>query len=86
MINIYISFQQFAKFRAGSILPAKTGNDNNNNTAVITTAHPNKANLCNFIPGVLILATVVMKFIDPNKLLTPDRCKAKIARSTLGPL
>ena len=35
----------------------------NNNTAVIATAHPNKANLCNFIPGVLILATVVMKFI-----------------------
>jgi hypothetical protein len=42
------------------IAPAKTGNDNNNNTAVITTAHPNKANLCNLIPGVLIFIIVVM--------------------------
>jgi len=53
---------------------------------VITTAHPNKDNLCNVIPGVLILAIVVIKFIAPNKLLTPDKCKAKIAKSTLGPL
>ena len=68
------------------IPPASTGKDNNNNTAVITTAHPNKANLCNLIPGVLIFTTVVIKFIDPNKLLTPDKCKANIAKSTLGPL
>ena len=27
-----------------------------------------------------------IKFIAPNKLLMPDRCKANIARSTLGPL
>ena len=26
------------------------------------------------------------RFIAPSKLLTPDRCKAKIAKSTLGPL
>jgi len=68
------------------IPPAKTGKDNNNNTAVITTAHPNNVNLCNFIPGVLIFTIVVIKFIAPNKLLTPDKCKEKIARSTLGPL
>jgi hypothetical protein len=68
------------------IAPANTGNDNNNKTAVITTAHPNKANLCNLIPGLLIFNIVVMKFIAPNKLLIPDRCKAKIAKSTLGPL
>jgi len=42
------------------IPPAKTGKDNNNNTAVITTAHPNKANLWSLIPGVLILTIVVM--------------------------
>jgi hypothetical protein len=77
---------KFLSVKTIVIPPAKTGNEHSNNTAVIATAHPNKANLCNFIPGVLILATVVMKFIDPNKLLTPDRCKAKIARSTLGPL
>jgi hypothetical protein len=68
------------------IAPANTGNDNNNNTAVTTTAHPNKANLCKFIPGLLILSIVVIKLIAPNKLLTPDKCKANIARSTLGPL
>jgi hypothetical protein len=78
--------QQLAIFKAGTILPARTGRVNNNNTAVITTAHPNKASLCNLIPGVLILTIVVMKFIAPNKLLTPDKCKAKIAKSTLGPL
>ena len=27
-----------------------------------------------------------MKFMAPNKLLTPERCKANIAKSTLGPL
>ena len=27
-----------------------------------------------------------MKFIAPSKLLIPERCKAKMARSTLGPL
>jgi hypothetical protein len=68
------------------IAPAKTGKDNNNNTAVTITAQPNKANLCNLIPGLLIFKIVVIKFIAPNKLLTPDRCKPKIAKSTLGPL
>lgn len=68
------------------IAPAKTGSDNNSNTAVTTTAHPNKANLCNLIPGLLIFKMVVIKFIAPSRLLIPDRCKAKIAKSTLGPL
>jgi len=68
------------------IPPARTGRDNTSNTAVITTAQPNKANLCNFIPGALILSIVVIKFIAPNKLLIPDKCRAKIAKSTLGPL
>jgi hypothetical protein len=83
------SSQQFPRFKADTIsinLPAKTGRDNNNNTAVITTAHPNKASLCNLIPGVLIFIIVVMKLIAPSRELTPDRCKANIAKSTLGPL
>jgi hypothetical protein len=42
------------------IPPASTGRDNNNKTAVITTAHANKINLCNLIPGLLILNVVVM--------------------------
>jgi hypothetical protein len=68
------------------IAPANTGNDNKSKTAVINTAHPNKASLCNLIPGALIFNTVVIKFIAPNRLLIPAKCKANIARSTLGPL
>jgi hypothetical protein len=68
------------------IAPASTGNDSNSNTAVTTTAHPNNANLCNLIPGLLIFNIVVIKFIAPNKLLIPDKCKANMAKSTLGPL
>jgi hypothetical protein len=68
------------------IPPANTGKDNNSNTAVTITAQPNKANLCNLIPGLLIFNIVVIKFIAPSKLLTPERCKANIAKSTLGPL
>jgi hypothetical protein len=77
---------KFLSVKTIVIAPAKTGKDNNNNTAVTTTAHPNKANLCNLIPGLLIFNIVVIKFTAPSKLLTPDRCKANIAKSTLGPL
>ena len=68
------------------IPPAKTGNDNNNKTAVITTAQPNRASLCNLIPGLLMFNMVVMKFIAPNIELIPDMCNPNIAKSTLGPL
>mgnify|MGYP001788992542 CR=1 FL=1 len=77
------------KFLSVSIIviaPAKTGNDSNSNTAVTTIAHPNKVKLCNFVPGDLIFNIVVMKFIAPSRLLTPAKCKAKIAKSTLAPL
>jgi hypothetical protein len=77
---------KFLSVKTIVIPPANTGNDNNNNTAVTTTAHPNKANLCNLIPGLLIFSIVVMKFIAPNKLLIPDKCNPNIAKSTLGPL
>ena len=86
-ILLYNGSQNTAKFRAGRIsLPAKTGNDNNNKIAVITTAQANKINLCNLIPGLLMLNVVVMKFIAPSKLEIPERCNPKIAKSTLGPL
>jgi hypothetical protein len=68
------------------IAPANTGNDNNSSIAVTTTAHPNNETLCNLIPPALIFNIVVIKFIAPNNELTPDKCKAKMARSTLGPL
>jgi hypothetical protein len=77
---------KFLSVKTIVIAPANTGKDNNNNTAVTTTAHPNNASLCNFIPGLLIFSIVVIKFTAPNKLLIPDKCKANIAKSTLGPL
>jgi len=77
---------KFLSVKTIVIAPARTGKDNNSKTAVTITAHPNNANLCNLIPGLLIFNIVVMKLIAPNKLLTPDKCKPNIAKSTLGPL
>jgi len=77
---------KFLSVRTIVIPPAKTGRESSNNTAVTTTAQPNNANLCNLVPGLLILSTVVMKFIAPSKELTPAKCKPKIAKSTLAPL
>jgi hypothetical protein len=37
------------------------------------------------MPGTLILITVTMKFIAPNKEATPAKCKLKIAKSTDAP-
>jgi hypothetical protein len=52
--------QHTARFRAGTNLPAKTGNDNNNNIAVTKIAHTNNGNLCKLIPLVLIFKVVLM--------------------------
>jgi len=68
------------------IAPAKTGRDSNSNTAVITTAQPNNASLCNLIPGLLMFKIVVMKFIAPKSEEIPDKCNPKIAKSILAPL
>ena len=68
------------------IAPANTGKDNKSKTAVTTTAQPNNANLCNLIPGLLMFNIVVIKFIAPKRLLIPDKCRANIVKSTLGPL
>ncbi len=65
--------------------PANTGNDNNNNTAVINTAHANNGILCNVIPGALMLIIVHMKLIAPNILDAPAKCKLNIAKSTDPP-
>ena len=79
--------QHIAKFRAGTTfnIPANTGKDNNNNIEVINIAQANKGNLCNDIPGALMLRTVVIKFIAPNREDTPDKCKENIAKSTEAP-
>ena len=52
---------KFLSVRIIVIPPARTGRDSNSNTAVTITAHPNSANLCNFIPGLLIFSIVVIK-------------------------
>jgi hypothetical protein len=77
---------KFLSVRTIVIPPAKTGRDNNNITAVITTAQPNNASLCNLIPGLLIFNIVVMKLIAPRSEEIPDKCKPNIAKSTLAPL
>jgi hypothetical protein len=81
------SFQHIAKFKASRILclPANTGKDNNNNTAVTNMAHPNKGSLCKVIPGLLMFNIVVIKFIAPNIEEIPAKCKLNIAKSTDPP-
>jgi hypothetical protein len=67
------------------IAPANTGNDNNNNIAVINTDHTNNGNLKNSIPRALIFTIVTIKFIAPAIEDAPDKCKLNIAKSTEGP-
>jgi hypothetical protein len=67
------------------IPPASTGNDNNNSIAVMNTDHTNNGNLCHVIPGALMLATVVIKLVAPNKDEIPAKCKLNIAKSTEAP-
>jgi hypothetical protein len=64
------------------IPPSKTGKDNNNNIAVINTAHTNNGNLCQVKPLTLIFIIVVIKFIAPNIELIPAKCKLNIDKST----
>jgi len=78
-----------AEFKASRIIiiiPANTGNDNSNNTAVTNIAQPNNGTLCNTCPGIRMFITVVMKFIAPNKEEIPAKCNEKMARSTDPPL
>lgn len=79
------SSQHTARFKAGTILPAKTGKDNNNSIAVTNIAHTNKGNLCIVIPGALIFNIVVIKLIAPNIDEIPDKCRLNIAKSTEAP-
>ena len=79
------SSQHTARFKAGTNLPANTGNDNNSNIAVTKIAHTNNGNLCNDIPGALMFNTVVIKLIAPNKEDTPAKCRLNMAKSTDPP-
>jgi hypothetical protein len=55
------------------IPPANTGNDNSSKMAVKNTDHTNRGNLYQVIPGALILATVVIKLVDPNNEEIPAK-------------
>jgi hypothetical protein len=68
------------------IAPAKTGKDNNNNTAVTKMDQTNNGILCMVIPGARIFKIVVMKFAAPKIDEAPAKCNLKIAKSTEGPL
>jgi hypothetical protein len=65
--------------------PANTGKDNNNSTAVITTAHTNNGIRSNVMPCGRMLITVVIKFTAPRIDEIPARCSLKIAKSTDAP-
>lgn len=87
-MHIHRVFQHIAGFKAGAIVgsPAKIGKDNNYNHAVINTAHTNKGYLSKPNVVLLMLIVVVIKFKAPNKEDIPAKCKAKIDKSTAGPL
>lgn len=55
------------------IAPASTGNESNNNTAVINTDHTNNGNRSkdNLLDRILII--VVIKFTAPKMDLTPAK-------------
>lgn len=67
------------------IAPANIGNDNNNNHAVINTAHTNKGIKWKCNPGALILMIVLIKFIAPNIEDIPAKCNENITKSTEPP-
>lgn len=64
------------------IAPAKTGKDNSNKTAVISTDHANKGIRSKSIPKTRKLLKVLIKFTAPRIDLTPAKCSEKIAKST----
>jgi len=56
------------------IAPANTGKDNNNNHAVIQTAHTNRGVRFAAIPGARMLVIVTIKLIAPKIDETPAKC------------
>ena len=62
---------------------ANTGNDNNNNTAVIITDHTNKLVKYKLNALLLILIAVDIKLIAPTNELIPAICNANTVKSTL---
>jgi hypothetical protein len=67
------------------IPPAKTGKERRRRKAVISIDHTKRGSLCIVMPGPLILKIVVMKLIDDNMELIPERWRLNIAKSTAPP-
>ena len=65
--------------------PARTGIDRRRRTAVNFTLHTNKGTRSSRKPLYRIFITVVMKLIDARIEETPERWRAKMARSIHGP-
>jgi hypothetical protein len=64
-----------ANFRPIVIAPANTGNESNNNQAVIQTAQTNKGVRLAVIPGARIFVIVTIKLTAPKIDETPARCR-----------
>lgn len=60
---------------------ANTGKLNNSKKLVIKTLQANNGTRFIDIPGARILKIVVIKLIEPNKLLIPEMCKDVINKS-----
>jgi len=67
------------------IAAANTGNDNNNNHAVIKTDQTKSGIRYIDIAGARILMIVDIKLIAPNNDDIPAKCNENIAKSTDGP-
>jgi len=73
---------KFRSVKSIVIAPARTGKDNNNNTAVIKTDQTNKGTFSIDIPYPRIFKIVEIKLIAPIIDEAPAKCKEKIAKST----
>ena len=67
------------------IPPAKTGKERRRRKAVISIDQTKRGNLCIVMPGPLMLNMVVIKLIDDNMELIPERWRLNIAKSTAPP-
>jgi hypothetical protein len=76
------------RFRSVSsivIAPARTGRARSKRMAVRNTDHTNRGVWSQYIPGLRMLMTVVIKLIAPKMDEAPAKCRLKIDRSTEAP-
>lgn len=76
---------RFRSVRSMVIAPARTGRERRRRTVVITTAQTKSGIRSSRMPSIRILATVLIKLIEPKMEEAPARWREKIAMSTEGP-